>query len=148
MTTSIAPRKGVRANTAIRGKTVLLIEDDVDLSRSLQRRFEGAGYLVDTATDGMTGLCKSEELAPDLVILDLNLPRLNGQKVLDWIRLSDPICEVPLIVITGSSAPDLDFALERWDVASVLRKPFGYEELLEEAGRVLGDNEDASEKHW
>src|SRR5690349_22835235 len=63
-------------------KTILVVDDEVDLRRILQLALEEEGFHVDSAADGLAALRKVRERPPDLVILDLNMPRMGGEQFL------------------------------------------------------------------
>lgn len=107
---------------------VLVVEDDVDLNRQLKSELEGAGYVVDTATDGEDGHFLGDTEPYDLAVLDIGLPSMDGLTVLEtWRKNSRAF---PVLVLT---------ARDRWSdkVAGIdagaddyLAKPFHMEELL------------------
>lgn len=82
-------------------KTILIIEDEIDLSMLVKKRLEKLGYNVILAADGEDGLQKAKKEKVDLVILDLMLPKLNGEEVCKQIRREDRIKEVPIIMLTA-----------------------------------------------
>ena len=78
--------------------TILLVEDAQDLARVIRRELEDAGYRVLLAADGATGLQMFRSHAPDLVILDWMLPKVDGLTVLREIRADSP---VPVLMLTA-----------------------------------------------
>lgn len=78
---------------------VLLIEDDASIVAGLQLNLSLEGYEVITAADGETGFRLAQEMAPDVILLDLMLPRVNGLEVLRRIRQKDP--DVPVLILTA-----------------------------------------------
>ncbi len=111
-------------------KTVLLIEDDRELAIALAERLQRAGLVVAKAHDGPSGLEKFRLLQPDVVILDLRLPRMDGDKFLLFLRMTPEYRSVPIIVITGISDDAYLEKVERWGVSRLLRKPVSPKELL------------------
>lgn len=114
---------------------VLLVEDDPDLSDLLRVLLESGGYEVCCAADGQDALLRLKEELPAAVVLDLNVPRLGGMALLEWIRRR---ASIPVLVITGSpleSAFTNAFALGADDF---LRKPFSGQELLVRLRARLG----------
>jgi DNA-binding response OmpR family regulator len=108
-----------------------LIEDDRDLSRALAIRLQRAGLTVARAYDGPTGLEKYRLLEPEIIILDLGLPRMDGGKFLHFLRMTPGVTPVPIIVITGSSNVSLVTKAEHWGVTRILRKPLSPKELVD-----------------
>jgi DNA-binding response OmpR family regulator len=112
----------------------LVIEDDVDIWRSLQILLGRAGYDVVWATDGAQGLQRFRDERPDLVLLDLNLPVLDGWSVLERIR---DVSAVPVMVLTARGL-ETDKARGLLSGADdYLTKPFGGAELVARIGGLL-----------
>ena len=108
-------------------RTVLLIEDAVDLARVIYRELEAAGYRVLHAADGLTGVRLHVEQRPDLVILDWMLPKLDGLEVLRQIRGSSA---VPVLMLTArGEEADRVIGLEV-GADDYLTKPFSMRELI------------------
>lgn len=100
-------------------RMILIVEDDEDLRRLFRTTLILEGYDVTEAGDGFEALQRIDDSPPDLVVLDLLLPRLSGVVVHQEIAAQALTREIPVVVITGSSMqPD-----EMTDVACFLRKP-------------------------
>jgi two-component system response regulator RpaA len=80
--------------------SILIVDDDPDICEIVQVNLEGAGYEVTCAHDGASGLRVALELTPDLIILDLLLPELDGWEVLDRLSKDSRTEDVPVIVVT------------------------------------------------
>src|SRR5919112_5963764 len=78
---------------------ILIVEDNEDLAFGLRRTLEGEGYEVDVADDGPSGVRRARELRPDLVILDLMLPGMDGFRVLKAMREAG--LDMPVLVLTA-----------------------------------------------
>jgi two-component system, OmpR family, response regulator len=107
---------------------LLLVEDDLDLSCSLKNDLEGAGYAVDTATDGEQGEFLGMTESYDVVILDLGLPKLSGVEVLKRWRAANN--SVPVIVLTARDAWHEKVDGFKAGADDYLGKPFHIQELL------------------
>ncbi len=105
------------------GASVLVVEDDADLRYLFRLSLTLAGFAVREACDGYQALVALEEYAPDVVVLDLGLPRVSGFTVLDEIKARDDSSAPAVVVVTG-----LD-GVRRRDV-SILRKPVEAAALL------------------
>src|SRR5687768_636239 len=101
-----------------RRKTILVVEDDEDLRRLFRTTLSLDGFDVVEAGDGMEALRWIDHSPPDLVILDLLLPRLSGMVVQQEIAAQAVTREIPIVVITGST-----ISQEELSVACFLRKP-------------------------
>jgi DNA-binding response OmpR family regulator len=82
-------------------KHIILIEDDETLARSLSKAFEESGFDITVATDGGQGLAKVEENKPDLLLLDLTLPTLDGISILKTLRAKAEFEDLPIIILTN-----------------------------------------------
>jgi sigma-B regulation protein RsbU (phosphoserine phosphatase) len=117
------------------GRKVLIIEDDAAMRRALLDNFEFRGYAVQTASDGQAGLSAALNDRPDLVILDIMLPKVNGYEVCRAIRGEG--CDVPIIMLTAKSEePDVLLGLEL-GADDYVTKPFSIRELLARAGGLM-----------
>ena len=115
--------------------TVLLIEDDSTLLRGLKDNFQAHQYIVVTAADGQQGLDAVLRHSPDLVILDIMLPKINGYEVCRLIRQSD--LEMPIIMLTAKGQEeDIVRGLEL-GADDYVTKPFSVRELLARTGAFL-----------
>ena len=114
--------------------TVLIIEDDARIANWVKVYFERAGFSVEVAHDGKHGLALARDLAPDLIILDLMLPRLGGVELCRILRRES---DVPIIMLTAREAHaeriiGLDSGADDYIV-----KPFDPEEVIARADAVL-----------
>ena len=110
-----------------RAPRVLVVEDDEDIAQALQRSLRMEGYEVRAAADGVAALEHGRSFAPDLVILDLGLPELDGIEVAKRLRGDD---DVPILILTARDA--LESRVEGLDAGAddYLVKPFERQELL------------------
>lgn len=86
-------------------KTVLVIEDDVFLGDVLIEKLKKEGYTAVLARDGAEGLQKIKELKPDLILLDIILPSMNGYEILEAKKVEEDISKIPVIIISNSGQP-------------------------------------------
>lgn len=113
------------AGMSDRRQTILIVEDDEDLRRLFRTALALAGYEVIEAGDGLEALRWIDHSPPDLVVLDLMLPRLSGVAVQQEIAAQAVTRQIPILVITGSTV-----APENIEVACFLRKPISPDQLL------------------
>lgn len=116
-----------KANPTNNLATILVVDDEAPVLRTLKRNLSGYGYEVLTATDGVEALASVEENRPDLMLLDLNMPRLSGLEVCRRLRKWN---QMPIIVL--SARGDEQQKVEALDLGAddYLTKPFGMSELL------------------
>jgi two-component system alkaline phosphatase synthesis response regulator PhoP len=114
---------------------VLVIEDNSDLAFGLRNNLEIEGYAVDVAADGQSGLARVRKTNPDLVILDLMLPGLDGFRVLRAIR--DDGLDVPILILTARGEESDKVRGLKLGADDYVTKPFGLLELLARVEALL-----------
>jgi two-component system alkaline phosphatase synthesis response regulator PhoP len=107
---------------------ILIIEDNVDLAAGLRTNFELEGYEVEVVQDGVKGLSAARALRPDLIILDLMLPKLDGFRLLRALR--EDRMEMPVLILTARGDEAEKVRGFRWGADDYVTKPFGLMELL------------------
>jgi len=88
---------------------ILMVEDDVSLAEMYQKKFTNDGYEVVLAYDGQEGLKKTTEVKPDLVLLDIMLPKLDGLALFKKMRGNPATFNTPVILLTNFGQEDLVF---------------------------------------
>jgi len=117
---------------------ILVVEDDPSVQNLLTILVEAEGYEVINAVDGLEGLVKMELQHPSLVILDLMMPNVTGDRVIDKIRGDVRLSRVPLIVVSGRHDVHESFD-EVLGVENVFAKPLDPAALLERVAELLGE---------
>jgi two-component system alkaline phosphatase synthesis response regulator PhoP len=129
-------------------KTILVVEDNPDLAYGLQNNLEIEGYTVEVAADGRAGLQQARALEPDLIILDLMLPELDGYQVLR--RLREDGFDMPVLILTARGEEADKVQGFRLGADQYVTKPFGLLELLARVERLFkraaGENGAAGEE--
>lgn len=118
------------------GKRILLVDDDAEIIESLRLALEAKGYTVMVARDGNQGLAITEREDPDLVILDMMMPKRSGFLVLEKLRRTR---ETPprIIMITANEGSRHKAYAEMLGVDDYLRKPFPMDRLLASVERLI-----------
>ncbi|MFN4261841.1 MAG: response regulator transcription factor [Gemmataceae bacterium] len=119
-------------------KTILVVDDDQELSDGLRVVLERLGYKVYQARDGQQGKQLVYQQRPDLVILDMMMPRMGGYPVLEHFRGKSDA--PPIIMITANEGSRHKAYAEYLGVIDYIRKPFAMERLLEAVHKALGDS--------
>jgi two-component system alkaline phosphatase synthesis response regulator PhoP len=114
---------------------ILVIEDNEDLAFGLRNNLEIEGYRVELATDGAAGLIRARELQPDLIVLDLMLPSLDGYRVLRELR--DEGNAVPVVILTARTEEADKVRGFRLGADDYVTKPFGVLELIARVEAVM-----------
>lgn len=110
---------------------VLIAEDEPHIVESLSFVLEHAGYVVRTALDGEAALRELRASAPDLLILDLMLPRMNGFEVLKSARADPALKSIPVIVLTARGQAQDRRMVEEIGAEGFMTKPFSNREVVE-----------------
>ena len=124
-------------------KTILIVDDDTELSDGLRLMLERQGYRVLQARDGQQGKSVIYQHRPDLVILDMMMPRMGGYPVLEHFRGKTDA--PPIIMITANEGSRHKAYAEYLGVVDYIRKPFAMERLLEAVHRGLAQSQPEAE---
>jgi DNA-binding response OmpR family regulator len=117
---------------------VLVVEDNADLAYGLRNNLEIEGYDVELASDGPQGLTRARARPPDLMLLDVMLPRRNGFEVCQTIRESPELNQVKIVMLTAKGRETEITKGLALGADAYITKPFATRELLETVGRLLG----------
>jgi DNA-binding response OmpR family regulator len=118
-------------------RTILLVDDDHEILESMRTVLENKGFRILAARDGNAGLMVAERESPDLLILDMMMPKKSGFLVLEKLR-SRPGGLIPTIMITGNEGSRHRAYAEMLGVRDYIRKPFAMEKLVRAVEKVLG----------
>ena len=118
-------------------KTILLVDDDNEIIETMRSVFEGRGFRVLVARDGNAGLTVAEREGPDLIILDMMMPKKSGFLVLEKLK-TRPGGLIPTIMITANEGSRHRAYAEMLGVKDYIRKPFAIEKLVKSAEKILG----------
>lgn len=118
------------------GKRILLVDDDNEIVESMRTVLETRGYEILVAKDGNQGLVMAESEEPDLVVLDMMMPKRSGFLVLEKLRRSRPD-PMRVIMITANEGSRHKAYAEMLGVDDYIRKPFAMDRLLESVDRLL-----------
>ncbi len=116
---------------------VVIIEDEPDVAGLLAHRFSGEGFRVATASDGRAGLHAVHTYHPDLIILDLLLPMMNGWEVCRSLKANLATQDIPVIILSAIGSPTDRIALLELGVDDFIVKPCSVKEVIARARAVL-----------
>lgn len=118
-------------------KKILIIDDETGLVEMLKMRLEANGYEVISAYDGQEGLEKAKSENPDLIILDLMLPKLDGYKVCRMLKFDDKYKKIPIIMFSARTQDaDKKMGMEV-GADDYVTKPFEPKDLLDRIKKLL-----------
>ena len=102
---------------------ILIIEDDLIITKLYKRLFEVENFEVATAINGLEGLDRASEVMPDIILLDLMMPEMDGMQFIDEMKLKDDIKNIPIFVLTNLATTNdakkaLDKGVKRYVIKS------------------------------
>lgn len=118
-------------------RKILIIDDEEDLRELLSVRLSNEGFDCRTAFDGEDGVEKAKAEKPDLVVLDLLMPRIDGYEVARRLKSDPATKDTPIIVLTAAATPGLKQNIFHSGVADCVIKPFEPSELIEKIKKAL-----------
>ncbi len=125
-------------SASVNAKKVLIVDDDFEIIDSIRYALEGEGYSVVIARDGNQGLALAERENPDLMILDMMMPKRSGFLVLEKLRRVRET-PLPVIMITGNEGSRHKAYAELLGVSEYIRKPFAMDRLLQAVAKLLDE---------
>jgi len=112
-------------------KKILVVDDETELLQALTIRLKASGYEVITAQDGQEGLEKARASNPDLIVLDILMPKMDGYEVCRLLKFDEKYKSIPIIMLTAK-VQDADRALgEKVGANDYINKPFDTTDLIE-----------------
>lgn len=128
-------------------KTILIIDDELDVRIYVATLFETSGYTPITTRNGIEGLQKARELAPDLIILDVMMPKAGGAALYRDLKADRQLKNIPVIMLTAVGKESFSHYLKMLDLKvdgaiprpdAYMEKPLDHEKLLELARKLIG----------
>ena len=129
-------KDSAKGDAVAKGKRILLVDDDTEIVEAMRYALEAKGYSILVARDGNQGLTLAEEEDPDLVIMDMMMPKRSGFLVLERLRRTRPV-PMRVIMITANEGSRHKAYAEMLGVDDYIRKPFPMDRLLESVDRLL-----------
>jgi two-component system, chemotaxis family, chemotaxis protein CheY len=127
-----------QGSEAIVVKTILAVDDSKTILSMVTQTLENAGYVTLQAEDGIFGLEALEGNCPDLIITDINMPRLDGFGFIERIRRSERFRAIPILVLTTESDPHKKERARKAGATGWIVKPFDAAKLVDAVGRLSG----------
>jgi len=124
--------------------TILIIEDYSDTRELLTTLFQKSGYNVIEAEDGLEGLLKAGWLYPDLIIMDLSLPEMDGVEAARRIHAQAKLSQIPIFVVSAYLTEAVKADVRAAGCVEIFSKPFDAPSLLERVGNALAVRGDSS----
>jgi two-component system alkaline phosphatase synthesis response regulator PhoP len=119
---------------------ILIVEDEPSIQQMYRMKLESTGFVVDVADDGQEGLEKSEEFKPDLILLDLKMPNMTGEEMLEKVRKTDWGASIRVIVLTNISRDEAPSALRMLNVDRyIVKAHYTPAQVVDAVNEVLGN---------
>ena len=122
-------------------KKVLVIDDENDILLIIKSALHEEGYDVATANNGYDGLALAEDASPDLIILDIMMPEMDGFEVLQQLRENEKTARIPIVILTGMSSKDKIREALNKGIDYYIVKPFEYQDLVSKVKIAIDDAE-------
>jgi DNA-binding response OmpR family regulator len=121
-------------------KKILVIEDDFMLNKIVEARLQKAGYEVVHAEDGLKGLKLARTIKPDLIVMDIMLPKMDGFRVTQMLKLDDHYKHIPIIIFTGRMQQnDEEVGLEAGADAYIYKTSGEPSDLVDKIEELIGE---------
>jgi len=118
-------------------KKVLIVDDELDIVESLKFVLEQAGFECHCAYNGEDGLNLAREILPDLIILDVMMPKINGFKICRLLKYDIKYKNIPILMVTARSQNEDKLIGEETGVDEYITKPFELDEIVEKVKGYL-----------
>jgi len=121
-------------------KKILIVEDEEILLNLLKNKLSEAGYEMFTSTDGQQGLKAIKEIVPDLILLDITMPKMGGFELMEKMQDDDSIKSIPIIIISNSGQPvEIERAKQLGVRDWLIKTEFDPQEVVEKVVAQIGD---------
>lgn len=118
-------------------KKILVIDDEQDIVESLKFVLEAEGYECYTAFNGEDGLKRAKELVPDLIMLDIMMPKMNGYKISRLLKFDNKYKDIPIIMLTARSQEEDKLIGQETGANEYITKPFELDEVIATVNNYL-----------
>lgn len=120
---------------------ILIVEDDQFISKMYTKKFQLAGYEVEVEYDGESGITKMESFLPDVVIMDVMMPKLNGIEALEKMKTNAKIKHIPVLILTNlSGTEDAQTAVQKGAVEYLVKSDFTPAQIVEKINSIIGNS--------
>ena len=128
-----------RSDKKTKQRKILIIDDEPDIVETMKCRLEFCKYKVVTADNGEEGLKKADSEKPDLILLDTNMPVLNGHQMLKRLRNDPELKNIPVIMCTALCESQDIATASAYGITDYVTKPFDYAQLIEKISNAMGN---------
>jgi two-component system response regulator VicR len=119
---------------------IAIIEDDIVIAQMYRMKFEAEGFTVETAENGKTGVELVEKMRPDIILLDIRMPQMNGDEALKKIRAADWGKKIPVLVLTNLGEEEAPEGLKALGIHSyIVKADFTPRQVTERVKQALAE---------
>ena len=120
-------------------KKILIIEDDKLLANLLTKKLEKEGYEVFTSSQGDKGLIEAKKIKPDLILLDIIMPAMDGFEVMEELKKDEELVKIPIIIVSNSGQPvEISKARELGARDWLIKAEFDPQEVVDKVIKQIG----------
>lgn len=130
----------MKDNSISNGTHILIIEDNVTFRKMLKIRLESQGYSVSTAEDGLEGLNAARSVNPDLILLDLMLPKMDGHNVCRLLKFDQKYRHIPIVILTARDLENDANRAKQHGADAYIVKTTRHEVMLDVIQKLLNRN--------
>ena len=122
-------------------KKILIVDDEQDIVESLKFVLESCNYVCFCAYNGEDGLKLAREIMPDLIILDVMMPRINGFKISRLLKFDKKYKDIPILMVTARTQEEDKLIGEETGADEYITKPFDLDDVLKIVQKYIGKEE-------
>jgi DNA-binding response OmpR family regulator len=129
--------QATKTGSKVKAAKILVIDDESEITQIIEAFLENAGHQVKTENSSVMGIERAKELKPDLILLDIMMPNMDGYEICDELKKLDETSDIPVIFLTGKDSRDDKGRSFQVGGDMFVKKPFSCERLLEIVNIVL-----------
>lgn len=129
--------QAAKTGSKVKAAKLLVIDDEPEITQIIEAFLENAGHQVITENSSVMGIERAKELKPDLILLDIMMPNMDGYEICDELKKTDETSDIPVIFLTGKDSRDDRGRSFQVGGDMFVKKPFSCERLLEIVNIVL-----------
>ncbi len=129
--------QAAKTGSKVKAAKILVIDDEPEITQIIEAFLENAGHQITAENSSVMGIERAKELKPDLILLDIMMPNMDGYEICDELKKSDATSDIPVIFLTGKDSRDDRGRSFQVGGDMFVKKPFSCERLLEIVNIVL-----------
>ncbi|MCK4656327.1 MAG: response regulator [candidate division Zixibacteria bacterium] len=129
--------QAAKTGSKVKAAKILVIDDEPEITQIIEAFLDNAGHKITTENSSVMGIERAKELKPDLILLDIMMPNMDGYEICDELKKSDETSDIPIIFLTGKDSRDDKGRSFQVGGDMFVKKPFSCERLLEIVNIVL-----------